>query len=358
MAIIKLENEAEREAGIYYEVDLDRDPIGVGGMGKVYEGKLVNDTTGGSRPVAIKFMYEDLQPQAIEKARREASIRLHNDNLLEMLGFLETEDKDTFGNTRKHYHVISELLEGITLQEIIEGNVPDPEDDGGFGMQIYNEYRTHRTQFALRVIKAILSGVMAMHDAGYIHRDIDPSNIMLTKDGCIKLIDFGIAKKIDNLNTNDRSFTIDGKFIGKPKYAAPEQVLGDIAHQNQTTDIYAIGILLFQLLCGHLPFEGPAHEIMQMQIKNKLPLTEINDSSLRKIVKRATEKKQDSRFQSASEFRAALDKSEDSETDKIFDAMSNSLKRTFQNLKVPRQAIVIAISVLGLILGCVLALYV
>ena len=307
MAVVKLFGDIEKEAGIYYEVDFGREPIGIGGMGKVYEGKLVNESTGSTRAVAIKFMYDDLLPQAIEKARREASICLHNDNLLEMLGFLETEDEDSLGILRKHYHVISELLDGITLQEVIEGSVPSQEEDGGFGMGLYNEYRDQRTEFTLRVIKAVLSGVMAMHDAGYIHRDIDPSNIMLTTDGRVKLIDFGIAKKMTTLTANDRSFTVDGKFIGKAKYAAPEQVLGDIAHQNQSTDIYAVGILMFQLLCGHLPFIGPDHEVMQMQIKEKVPVSEIKNLSLRSIVKRATEKNQAKRFQSASEFRASLD---------------------------------------------------
>lgn len=307
MVVVKLQGDMEKDTGIYYEVDLGCDPIGIGGMGKVYEGKLVNETTGITRAVAIKFMYEDLLPQAIEKARREASIRLHNDNLLEMLGFLETEEEDSMGVLRKHYHVISEKLDGITLQEVIEGSVPSPDEDGGFGMRLYNEYKNQRKEFALRVIKAVLSGVVAMHDAGFIHRDIDPSNIMLTTDGKVKLIDFGIAKKMTTLTTNDRSFTVDGKFIGKAKYAAPEQVLGDISHQNQSTDIYAVGILMFQLLCGKLPFVGPDHEVMQMQIKEKMPISEIKDSSLREIVRRATEKNQGKRYQSASEFRAALD---------------------------------------------------
>jgi serine/threonine-protein kinase len=146
-----------------------------------------------------------------------------------------------------------------------------------------------------------------MHDAGYIHRDIDPSNIMLTTDGHIKLIDFGIAKQMTSLTNNDRSFTTTGKFIGKAKYAAPEQVTGDIAHQNKTTDIYSIGILFYQLVCGHLPFNGPDHEVMQMQINKSLPLKEIQDKTIRNIIKRATEKNQQKRFQSASEFRVALD---------------------------------------------------
>ena len=307
MAIIKLQGENEKKIGAYYQLDSNDDPIGIGGMGQVYKGVCVNEKTGTTRPVAIKFMYDDLDTQTIEKGRREASVQLHNDNLLEMIGFLETEEQNALGSVVKHYHVISELLEGITLQEIIDGNVPETDEDNGFGMSLYNDYRYKRLEFSKRVIKAVLSGVLAMHDAGYIHRDIDPSNIMLTTDGHIKLIDFGIAKQMTSLTNNDRSFTTTGKFIGKAKYAAPEQVTGDIAHQNKTTDIYSIGILFYQLVCGHLPFNGPDHEVMQMQINKGLPLKEIQDKTIRNIIKRATEKNQQKRFQSASEFRVALD---------------------------------------------------
>ncbi len=308
MSIIKLQGREGKEDGIFYEVDLEQEPLGIGGMGKVFRGTQVNENTKGRREVAIKFMYEDLLPQAIDRARREADIRLHNDNLVEMIDFIETEDESSIGGPRKHYHVVSELLDGITLQEVIEGNVPDTDEDGGFGMRLYDEYRNQRDEFAVKVIKAVLFGMMAMHDAGYIHRDIDPSNIMLTIDGRIKLIDFGIAKKMTTLTNSDRSYTVAGKFIGKAKYAAPEQVMGDIAHQDHTTDIYSLGIMLFQLLTGHLPFEGPAHEVLEMQLKKKMPVDEIKNKWLRNIVKKATEKNQMRRFQSSYEFRAALDK--------------------------------------------------
>jgi len=91
MAIIKLQGESEKRKGIYYEVDSDVEPIGEGGTGKVYEGRCVNTKTGETRPVAIKFMFADLSEQIVERARRESSIQLRNDNLIEMLGFIETE---------------------------------------------------------------------------------------------------------------------------------------------------------------------------------------------------------------------------------------------------------------------------
>ena len=89
MSVIRLQGETEKRKGIYYQLDSNDSPIGVGGMGQVFKGVCVNERNGATRPVAIKFMFDDLPPHAIERARREASIQLRNDNLVEMLGFIE-----------------------------------------------------------------------------------------------------------------------------------------------------------------------------------------------------------------------------------------------------------------------------
>jgi len=307
MAIIKLQGDSEKRKGIYYEVDSEVEPIGEGGTGKVYEGRCVNTKTGETRPVAIKFMFADLSEQIVERARREASIQLRNDNLIEMLGFIETETTHN-NTTQKHYHVVSELLHGVSLTDIFDGKCSDAKGkEIPYAKKLLNTYSKDPDHFAKVIIKNVLSGLMALHDAGYIHRDIDPSNIMITDDNHIKLIDFGICKQMDKLTTHDKVQTVAGVFMGKPEYASPELALGDIKHQDQTTDIYAVGVLMYQCILGHVPFEGTRYEILDKQVKIKIPSKNINNPRLRRIVEKACDKKQELRYQTSAEMRVAIE---------------------------------------------------
>lgn len=309
MSLYRIQGKAEKRKGIYYEFDPEDEPLGCGGMGKVYKGRCVDEKTGSSRDVAIKFMYSDLPQYAIEKAKREAAIQFRHDNLIEMLGFIETESRSVLGEIQHHYHVVSELLEGVSLDRLFEGKLTDQQGNFvPFAEKLFKDYKQDVNRFAVMIIKNILSGLMTMHDAGYIHRDIDPTNIMITSDEHIKLIDFGIAKKMNSLTTHDKHLTQAGQFIGKPEYAAPELVLGAIDEQNQTTDIYAVGVLLFQCIVGHPPFEGDRSDVLQKQLHASMPLKLVKDKRLRCIIKQATEKSRAKRFQSAAEFRVALDK--------------------------------------------------
>lgn len=308
MTIITLQGAAERQRNIHYEVDATQPPIGQGGMGRVYKGLCVDDTTGSTRPVAIKFVYDDMPEKALERARREAAIQLRNDNLVEMLGFIETEEKDQFGMVRRRYHVVSELLTGVSLSSLLEGKTKDRDDnDVPFAVKMLQDYRNDPEHFARIIVTGVLSGLMALHDAGYIHRDIDPSNIMLTTEGHVKLIDFGICKQIGDLTAGDRGLTETGTFLGKPEYAAPELAIGDLQHQNQTTDIYAMGILLYQCIVGHTPFEGDRTNVLNNQIKTKMPLSLIKNRGLRSIIATACAKRQDQRYQTAAQMRVALE---------------------------------------------------
>lgn len=309
MASVRIQGENEKLNGIYYEYNPSDTPLGVGGMGKVFKGWCCSEITNQRREVAIKFLYSDLPSHVIARARREASVQLRNDNLIEMLGFVETSERDDLGQPVIRYHVISEYLHGVTLDKLLTGNICDHKGNViPFAQELYGKYMNDSYGFALTIIRNLLSGLMALHDTGYIHRDIDPSNIMVTSNGKIKLIDFGIAKKINGNNTKESSYTVDGQFIGKPKYASPELVRGLVDSQNATTDLYAVGILLYQLLVGKVPFDGEMAEVLDMQLNKKMPLHNIKQKQIKEVIKTATQKKRSQRYQSAAEFRVAVDK--------------------------------------------------
>ncbi|MBR5254068.1 MAG: serine/threonine protein kinase [Bacteroidales bacterium] len=310
MSIIKLQSKVEKKIGIYYEYDASSVQLGAGGMGRVFKGYRVVERTGERTPVAIKAIYENIPERVVERARREANIQFDNDNLIKMYGFVETITDLNGGTKNKvHYHVIMELLVGVTLEDLLNGVTSDQNGMTiPFAAEIYNQYNQNRDIAVLRIIKPILLGLMALHDKGYIHRDIDPSNIMLTIDGKIKLIDFGICKQIVSLESLDNSLTSAGVFMGKVNYAAPELVLGDIKNQNYTTDIYALGVLIYQLVSGHLPFTGTDQEILSANLQCQMPMKDVKSKEFKKIIRKATEKVQLKRYSSVAELRVDLDR--------------------------------------------------
>ena len=310
MNIIRLQGNIEKRTGIYYEYDVDSTPLGEGGMGRVFKGYRVVERTGERMPVAIKAIYENIPERVVERARREANIQLDNDNLIRMYGFVETVTQ-LEGDTKckVHYHVIMELLIGVTLEDIMNGVTSDQNGmQIPFAAEIYSQYTQNRDAAVIRIMKSILSGLMALHDNGFIHRDIDPSNIMLTIDGKIKLIDFGICKQIVSLESLDKALTATGVFMGKVNYAAPELVLGDVKSQNYTTDIYALGVLLYQLCTGHLPFSGTDQDILSANLRKSLPMNDVRRSDFKKIIRKATEKVQSKRYASVAELRVDLER--------------------------------------------------
>ena len=308
MPLIYIQGEEEKQRRIHYEVDPSLPSLGEGGMGQVLKGVQVNEANGVRRDVAIKFLFEDLPAHAIERARREASIQISNENLVEMFGFIEVVENPESARPIKRFHVVSELLQGVMLFDLLNGKTTDKNgQEVPFAQELYQRYQSDRFGFAVFIVKNILSGLMALHDKGYIHRDLDPSNIMITTDRKVKIIDFGIAKRLDNLNTQDQQLTSTGQFIGKAAYAAPELVLGDVHNQDKTTDIYAVGIMLFQFITGTLPFEGTMAELIKKQLNEKIPLKLIPYKAVRNIVAKATAKKQADRYQSAAEMRVDLE---------------------------------------------------
>ena len=300
MLIKKLQGQLEKSKGIYYEYDAESTPLGEGGMGVVYRGFRVDQNTGLRTEVAIKALHDDLPEEVYARAEREASIQLRHDNLVEMLGLISVFESNRWGESIYHHYVVSEFLHGIELSDLLAGRLDKIKDgDDRFARELYNNYIKDKEGTSIYIIKNILSGVLALHDKGYIHRDIDPSNIMVTSDGHIKA-----------LGSNDKLMTAAGKFIGKAEYASPELVLGDVRSQNYTTDIYALGILFYRLLVGRLPFNGSQYEVLQNQLKSKVPVGNIENKALANVIRKATEKIQSHRYGSIAEFRVAIDAAE------------------------------------------------
>lgn len=304
--IITVQGAAEIQNGIYYQYDSESNPLGQGGMGIVYEGRCFRvDNPNEYVPVAIKKI-TNTTPDLIERAMREASIQIDHPNLLRMWGFIPNMEPDPYTNTYKtQYYIVMDRLIGVDLYSLIYGVTIDKSGyNVEYAQKLYSLFIDNRFEFVKIVMTSVLNAISELHKAGYIHRDIDPSNVMVTNEEQIKLIDFGISKTFSSLNDNGHKLTKTGAIIGKADYAAPEIVIGDIMHHNVTTDIYALGIMLFQLYSGELPFSGTDPEIMQAQLNEPLPLKNIDNPSIRAVIEKATQKKQSARYQSVEDMKA------------------------------------------------------
>ncbi len=202
--------------------------LGEGGMGIVYKARH----TSLDRLVAVKVMLHahTRDSAALQRFQREAKVlsAVEHPNLIFVHDFGETDSKEPF--------LVMELLEGKTLAEIIEkhGKVP--------------------VAVAVEVFVEICEGMQAAHDQGFIHRDLKPANVMLYKKNdkrMLKILDMGLAKFTDSRATK---LTQTGQIFGSPLYMSPEQCLSK--NLDHRTDIYSMGCLMYESLCGQVPFVG------------------------------------------------------------------------------------------------------
>lgn len=284
----------EGQDSYYYEYDSESRPLGKGGMGTVYLGYCFRASNRNEYiPVAIKTI-SDVSPILIQKAQREAAVRIDHPNLLRMWDFIKNSEYD--GKT--HYYVIMDALQGVSLSNLMEGNLTDCFDRPcEYAQELYLKYLNDRTSFVKIILTKVLEGLKALHNSGVIHRDLDPSNIMITSDREIKIIDFGISKNLSEASTGKPGLTSPGSMMGKIDYAAPEMITGDIDHHNYTTDIYCLGIMIYQLFTGNVPFLGDNSAIAKQHISSRIPIENIEDKEIREIIAKATEKKQEDRYQ-------------------------------------------------------------
>lgn len=246
--------------------------IGKGGMALVY--RAVDKRTGHS--VAVKILKPEYNQDAEFSARfqREAlaASRMSHHNIVNLL------DVGQVDNMR---YLVMEYVEGRTLKEVIhqKGTLPP----------------TVAAQIGIR----ILSALQHAHNNGIIHRDIKPQNVLVNKDGLIKVADFGIAR-VAGLDTATQEDTV----MGSVHYFSPEQAQGKLV--TAASDLYSVGVVLYEMLTGKTPFDGETPVAVAMQhIHSKAkPITEINPEvppAMERVVEKAMEKLPSRRYQSARE---------------------------------------------------------
>ena len=360
--IVKIQGVAELQNQIYYDYDTDSIPLGQGGMGIVYQGRCFKvDNPNEYIPVAVKLI-TNTSREMIERAMRESSIQIDHPNLLRMYGFIPNMEIDPYTHEMKpKYYIIMECLDGVSLENMLEGVFfAINGSDIGSARELYDLNIRNRKEFTLKIMAPILDGIGRLHQAGYIHRDIDPSNIMVTQEGNVKIIDYGVCKPVSAISGTGK-LTMNGSIIGKVEYSAPEMLTGDIQRHNYTTDIYALGILLFQLYTGHLPFTGDNSAITKAQLSENVPVDEIQDATIRKVVEKATSKEQSNRYQSIGEMRRELfdnteNQTEQTEDRPLHDPMSaydSKNTKSSRKIKTVRAVLWTVAAIIGLTAGVI-----
>jgi serine/threonine-protein kinase len=254
--------------------------IGRGGMGRVFRASH----TELGRQVAIKFLEPKVEiPNAAQRFLREAksTARLVHPNIVDVADFGETVDGVAF--------IVMEFLRGEDLATLARHKrMPWP--------------RAHH------YLRQLCLGLQAAHTAGLVHRDLKLENCFVTEEDQIKILDFGIAKLTDQTAT---ALTGVGSLMGTPEYMAPEQARssGEVDHR---ADIYAVGIIAYELLTGDVPFTGPSvMNVLLQQVKAPLPSPRSRNPEIppavEQVIFKALAKDPANRFQSMDEFRAALD---------------------------------------------------
>jgi Tol biopolymer transport system component len=255
-----------------YVIDCE---LGRGGMGVVYK---AHDTER-NIDVAIKTIPPELahHPEFLQRFQQEARalMRLHHPHIVSLIDLLQDQ-----GN---HYMVL-EYVDGPSLSQLLAKGPLPPE---------------RASEIALQVAGALSYS----HAHNIVHRDIKTSNILLTKEGLVKVTDFGIARILDATLG-----TLTGKVFGTARYASPEQVKGlKVDHRS---DLYSLGVVLYEMLAGRPPFLGTDDELMEQHIRAEpVPPSRLNEqvpAFLETVTLRCLEKDRDSRYQRAEDLAANL----------------------------------------------------
>lgn len=267
--------------GEWYCYNPQEPPLGSGAMGDVYRGYRCKN----SAMIAVKRVKDFYANNKMirERARLEASLAFRHPNLVEMIGCCE------YAPDNGPIFILSNFVQGEDIDKYVKGFADSP----------------NRVEKICNAICSVLDALDYVHSRGVIHRDIKPSNIMIENGSNVRLMDLGISR----MNGGNK-FSSYG-FIGTPQYSAPEQIKreeGNTANPiNATTDIYELGITFYELLTGENPMDSDSEaETLAKQISEPLPSNPAIPKKLMNVIWKATEKEQSKRYQTALEFKNAI----------------------------------------------------
>jgi eukaryotic-like serine/threonine-protein kinase len=255
--------------------------IGEGGMGEVYQARDLRL----DRTVAIKVLpdYAIADRQARDRFEREArtASALNHPNILTIFDI---------GREQQHDYLVTELIDGVTLRERIGDEAMPAREAIAIGAQIAD-------------------GLAAAHAAGLVHRDLKPENVMVTRDGRVKILDFGLAKPLEETVVGGRTqsaISQAGLLVGTVGYLAPEQVRGLPA--TPQSDVFALGVVLYEMVTGARAFQCPTTiETLNAILKEDVPeLPAGLPQGLKQIIGHCLEKEPSRRFQTAADVAFAL----------------------------------------------------
>lgn len=271
-------------AGRYEVLEL----IGRGGMAEVYLGRDKRL----SRTVAIKLLRSDIaeDPTFQARFRREAqsAAALNHPAIVGVYDFGEEVVTRADGSTQTVPYLVMEYVQGHTVRELLSEGEAVPIDEAG------------------EIVSGVLQALGYSHRNGIVHRDIKPGNIMLTNTGEVKVMDFGIARAIEDSAV---TVTQTHAVVGTAQYLSPEQARGEVV--DARSDIYSCGCLLYELLTGRPPFKGDSAVAIAYQHVRELPVPPSQiapdvPESMDRVVMKALAKHREDRYQNADQMRADL----------------------------------------------------
>ncbi|HUF05610.1 MAG TPA: protein kinase [Aridibacter sp.] len=264
--------------------------IGKGGMGEV----ILAEDTRLNRKVAIKFLTREVtdDPERLKRFRQEAQAAsaLNHPNIITV---------HDIGEGSGHHYIVCEYVQGITLsQRIGKERIPVLE--------------------AVEIAEEICSALEAAHASNIIHRDIKPDNVILKENGGLKVLDFGLAKSVGasksagvdgEANTFEKVLTIPGMVLGTPQYMSPEQARGRMV--DPRSDLFSLGVILYEMLTGRVPFKGKSTVDVIVSIVNEEPSPIERElpnppETLKSVIRKALAKKRKNRYESAGEMLSDL----------------------------------------------------